>query len=192
MNIQEFTDRTGFYPSMELYAVIEQTYMEQSADKDAFCKTYKENADGLAERIQREVNRCRFKADQQHAADLTRRDDEINRLSKELEREQEWKPHGHNSNMTDEDYAQLTQSGKVLTDAETVELIAREFGFAPDKIKIVHRISTYEISRHNCLRKVGEIDRLPVYNATDWNYVCFNCAGWWYEMIDGQLQHYCE
>lgn len=187
MNIKEFSDRTGFYPSFELYTVIEAHYMEQSGDKDAFCRAYKENTDGLAEKIQREANSRRFKADRQHTAELTRRDVEINRLSKELEREQEWKPFGHNSSMKDDDYARLCQSGRTMTDDEAVELIASEFGFAPEKIEIVRQIKTYEVSRHRQLRQKGTIDRLPVYDATDWNYVRFNCAGWQYEMINGQL-----
>lgn len=89
MNIQEFTDRTGFYPSMELYAVIEQAYMEQSADKDAFCKAYKENTDGLAEKIQREAALITVKNQQRaiEAANALRAENE--KLKEQLEREQE-------------------------------------------------------------------------------------------------------
>lgn len=194
MNIKEFTDRTGFYPSFELYTVIEAHYMEQSGDKDAFCKAYKENADGLAEKIQQEAamlslnNQSRAIA----AANELRLENETlkeqaERLIAQLEREQEWKPFGHNSSMKDDDYAKLCQSGRTMTDDEAVELIASEFGFAPEKIEIVHQIKTYEVSRHRQLRQKGAIDRPPVYDATDWNYVRFNCAGWAYEMIDGQL-----
>lgn len=194
MNIKEFSDRTGFYPSFELYTVIEAHYMEQSGDKDAFCKAYKENADGLAEKIQQEAttlalnNQSRVIA----AANELRTENETlreqaERLIAQLEREQEWKPYGHNSSMKDDDYAHLCQSGRTMTDDEAVELIASEFGFAPEKIEIVRQIKTYEVSRHRQLRQKGAIDRPPVYDATDWNYVRFNCAGWAYEMIDGQL-----
>lgn len=194
MNIQEFTDRTGFYPSLELYAVIEAHYMEQSGDKGEFCRAYKENTDGLAEKIQQEAatlalnNQSRVIA----AANELRTENETlreqaERLIAQLEREQEWKPYGHNSSMKDDDYAHLCQSGRTMTDDEAVELIASEFGFAPEKIEIVHQIKTYEVSRHRQLRQKGAIDRPPVYDATDWNYVRFNCAGWAYEMIDVQL-----
>lgn len=197
MNIQEFTDRTGFYPSFELYAVIEQAYMEQSTDKDAFCKAYKENTDGLAEKIQQQAATIALN-NQSHAneaANELRTENETlkeqaERLIAQLEREQEWKPYGHNSSMKDDDYAKLCLSGRTMTDDEAVELIASEFGFAPDKIEIVHKIPTYEISRHQQLRRNGEIDRLPVYDATDWNYVRFDCAGWQYEMINGQLHRF--
>lgn len=195
MNIKEFSDRTGFYPSFELYTVIEAHYMEQSGDKDAFCKAYKENADGLAEKIQQEAamlslnNQSRAIA----AANELRLENETlkeqaERLLAQLEREQEWKPCGHNSSMKDDDYARLCQSGRTMTDDEAVELIASEFGFAPEKIVILRKLPTYEVSCHRQLRQKGEIDRPPVYEATDWNYVRFDCAGWSYEMIDGQLR----
>lgn len=39
MNIQEFTDRTGFTPTDDYYHnVIEKAYMQSDLDKDAFCK----------------------------------------------------------------------------------------------------------------------------------------------------------
>lgn len=56
MLIQEFEQRTGYYPSAKEYAVIEQAYYTFDGDKDAFCKAYKGNKDGLAQRIQRIAN----------------------------------------------------------------------------------------------------------------------------------------
>ena len=42
MNIQEFTDRTGFTPTDDYYHnVIEKAYMQSDLDKDAFCKQWK-------------------------------------------------------------------------------------------------------------------------------------------------------
>lgn len=194
MNIQEFSERTGFYPSFELYTVIEAHYMEQSADKDAFCRAYKENTDGLAERIQQQAatidlnNQSRaYAATNELRVENETLKEQAERLIAQLEREQEWKPYGHNSSMKDDDYAKLCQSGRTMTDDEAVELIASEFGFASEKITIVRQIKTYDVSRHRQLRQKGTIDRPPVYEATDWHYVRFNCAGWQYEMIDGQL-----
>ena len=53
MMIQEFEERTGFHPSMELYTEIEKAYIESNLDKDAFCKDYKQNKNGIAEAIAR-------------------------------------------------------------------------------------------------------------------------------------------
>lgn len=99
---EEFEQRTGFYPSSALYAIIEKHYTEFDGDKDAFCKAYKKNVDGMAERIQREVNMATLKAQRDQATELTRRDVEIERLKKELEREQEWKPYEDTHNVTQE------------------------------------------------------------------------------------------
>lgn len=56
MMIQEFEKLTGIYPTADLYAVIEAAYMEFDGDKTAFCKAYKSNKNGIAEKIQREAN----------------------------------------------------------------------------------------------------------------------------------------
>ncbi len=79
MMLEEFEKRTGFYPTLAQYAAIERAYMEFDGDKDAFCKAYKKNADGMAERIQREVNLDTIKRDREQADELTRRDAEIER-----------------------------------------------------------------------------------------------------------------
>lgn len=73
MMLEEFEKRTGYFPTMEEYAAIEKAYMEFSGDKDAFCKAYKKNEDGIAERIQREVNMQHINA-QSEAERAPRRD----------------------------------------------------------------------------------------------------------------------
>ena len=72
MMLEEFEQRTGFYPTLVQYAAIERAYMEFDGDKDAFCKAYKKNVDGIAERIQREVNMDTIKQERSQAAELTR------------------------------------------------------------------------------------------------------------------------
>ena len=72
MMIEEFEQRTGYFPSSAEYKAIEAAYMEFDGDKDEFCKAYKKNANGIAERIRREVNAAAFKESRQHTADLTR------------------------------------------------------------------------------------------------------------------------
>ena len=82
MMIEEFEKRTGFYPTLVQYEAIERAYMDFDGDKDAFCKAYKKNADGMAERIQREVNMAAFKAQNAQAAEIASRDAEIVRDKK--------------------------------------------------------------------------------------------------------------
>ena len=41
MMIEEFEQRTGYFPSSAEYKAIEAAYMEFDGDKDEFCKAYK-------------------------------------------------------------------------------------------------------------------------------------------------------
>lgn len=43
MTQQEFTQRTGFYPTADQFNAINELYMESDKDKDAFCKEWKHN-----------------------------------------------------------------------------------------------------------------------------------------------------
>lgn len=190
MMIEEFEQRTGYFPSSAEYKAIEAAYMEFDGDKDEFCKAYKKNANGIAERIRREVNAADFKESRQHAADLTRRDIEIERLKKQLEREQEWKPFVDGQNYQQDRYDELKNAGgtRVMTDEEAKDLLYDWYGFAREKIKIYHAVPAYEVNRHRQLRKVGEVERLPLYNATDWNYIRFDCGCMTYELINDDLR----
>ena len=67
----------------------------------------------MAERIQREVNMAAFKAQNAQASEIARSDAEIERLKKELEREQEWKPYEDTHNITQEQYTDLAESAPV-------------------------------------------------------------------------------
>ena len=55
---------------------------------------------------------------------------------------------------------------------------------------IHHSVPVYEVNRHGRLRKVGEMDRPPLYNATDWNYIRFNCGCMSYELNNDNLRPY--
>lgn len=111
------------------------------------------------------------------------------RLTRELEKEQEWKDYIP-TNVSQDDYDKLRQDGcsQLLTDKEAVALINEEFGFDRARIKILHSAPAYQQNRHGRLRVSGEIARDPIYNATDWNYVRFACGWYTYEMYDGNLQ----
>lgn len=196
MMIEEFEQRTGFYPTLVQYAAIERAYTDFGGDKDAFCRAYKENAMGIAERIQREVNRDAVKQERNQAAELARRDTEIERLKKELEREQEWKPYEDTHNITQAQYAGLAESvpsgaAHYMTDAEALDWICREFGFDRSQVTILHEIEVQEINRHNHIRATKEkIDRRPIYCATDYHYIRFNAGGgeWQWEAWNGQIR----
>lgn len=197
MTIQEFENRTGFYPDQELYSRIEETYMESNLDKDAFCTAYKKNENGLAEAIARKVSIERIIADdrveKENEQKVSYFEKEIERLKAQLEREQEWKPHESEYNIKQADYERLASSvpsgARYMTDEEAKDWICDEFDFDRSKITILHEIEEEEINRHRQCRKTGrKIDRRPVYCATDYHYIRFNTSRWYYEVWNGSLR----
>ena len=104
MMLEEFEKRTGYFPTMEEYAAIEKAYMEFSGDKDAFCKAYKKNEDGIAERIQREVNMQHINVQREAEKAQKAMEERIAELEKALEREQEWRPYEDTDNVQQADY----------------------------------------------------------------------------------------
>lgn len=96
----EFTERTGLYPSMELYRAIEDAYYDFDGNKDEFCKAYMENRDGIANKIARradEAFEAKLKGEKVKALELDTQikklDTQIKKLEAQLEQEQEWKPY---------------------------------------------------------------------------------------------------
>lgn len=189
---EEFEKLTGFYPTAELYAQIETAYSDFPGDKVAFCKAYKKNDDGLAEKIQRTVDMAQIKAQQKADKEAEAAEKRIKELEDRLERELEWKPYEDTSNVQQADYTRLQTAGgtRTLTDDEAKDLLYDWYGFAKEKIKIHRTIPQYEVNRHRQLRKVGEIDRAPLYNATDWNYIRFDCGCMSYELQNDNLRPY--
>lgn len=189
---EEFEQRTGFYPTSDLFTVIEEFYIDFNGDKDAFCKAYKSNTDGLAEKIQFKADMRKIKSVDESNRAVKALEEEMKRLKDALEREQEWKPYVDEHNVQQDRYENLRNSGSTqeLSDAEAIDLLNKWFGFDKDRIKIVRTLPQYEVNRHRRLRKVGEIDRKPLYNATDWNYICFNCGMMGYELFNGELRFY--
>lgn len=177
MMIQEFAALTGFHPTRDLYEAIEKAYYQFDGDKAAFCAAYKENLSGIAEAIANAVNARRWETDQQTERKLNGLAADIRNLERQLEREQEWKPYLVERAVKQERYDHIRKAGREMTDQEAIEWIAQEFGFDAGKIKINRLMNTYEVNRHHQLRKVGEIDRRPMYDATDWYYVFFTVAG---------------
>lgn len=190
MLLHEFEQRTDFFPSSELYAVIERHYNSFDGDKDEFCKAYKENTNGLAEAIQKEATMENINAQRQIAEQLRAADEKIKKLEADLEREQEWRLFEDTDNVSQGEYEKLASAGdtKILSDDEAKDLLYEWYGFAREKITIHHTVPIYEVNRHRRMRKVGEHDRAPAYNATDWNYIRFDCGCMSYELYNDNLR----
>lgn len=197
MMMSEFIGRTGFEPTASEYEKIEKAYYDFDGDKDAFCKAFAKNGEAQklykarAAEIDR-LNSLLLESKRQYKKDMADREKRIDELTADLDRELEWKPStGTGTNMSQSDYDHLARSGRKMTDEEAKAFIADECGFDPEKIRILHEVNTYEVNKHRRLRKSCTFDRAPVYEATDWNYVRFDCACFMYELVNGELRFYC-
>lgn len=195
MMLEEFESRTGFYPTHDLYNRIEAAYMESGLDKDTFCAAYKENRDGMAEAIARKAAFDEISAATQKESEIKRLQDQVSQLTKQLDRELEWKPYELSQNVPQADYANLASGAEnglcshYMTDEEAIEWICSEYDFDPAKIRIIHEVPEYEINRHHQLRETGKMyDRRPVYCATDYHYIRFNTTRCFYEVWNGCLR----
>lgn len=117
---------------------------------------------------------------------------QIQTLKKQLEKEQEWEPYEDKVNVSQKDYEKLIKPSdtRYLTDEEAKDLLYDWYGFAKEKVVIYHTLPKLEVNRHRELRKVGEIDRRPAYNSTDWNYIRFDCGLMAYELHNDNLSFY--
>ncbi len=183
MMMSEFVERTGFEPTPEEYAEIEQQYCESSDNKDVFCARWKKTvgAEGMMKTRAVRIESLRSRAiDAQKALKNTiaEKEKRISELERELEREQEWRPCEDSDNVSQADYDKLAKAAGVreLSDDEAAELIAQEFGFERSRIRIVREADVMQINRHRRLRKAGTVERKPLYYATDWDYVRFSAS----------------
>ncbi|MEH2932166.1 hypothetical protein VSQ48_20130 [Candidatus Ventrimonas sp. KK005] len=187
---EEFEQRTGFFPTLEEYKIIERYYLDFSGDKDIFCKAYKKNEEWLAEKIQKEADMQAIKERLRMEHVIEEYEAKIARLNADLEREQEWRPYVDTDLVSEEDYQELARchNTRGLSDEEAKQLLYDWYGFARDKIRILHSVPRYERNRHNRLREIGKLERQPLYNATDWNYIRFDCGCMSYELYNDSLR----
>ena len=106
---------------------------------------------------------------------------------------EKWVPFEDEHNVSQKSYDALLHSGssRELSDEEAIALVCEKYEFDPKEITIVHSVGVYEKETHSRrLRKVGEAERKPLYDATDRNYILFNNVRWFYEMYNGELRIY--
>lgn len=197
---KEFEKLTGIYPSNALYRCIEAKYMEMPmVRKENFCNYYKNNTDGIAELIQMLADEDEIARDEKHKEQKTLLKKEIDSLkeqlkiiNRKLELEEEWKEYVDKRYITDSAYQTIQQdcSFQFLTEDDAKTYIHEEFGFVLENIKIISKMPVQQKNRHGVIRDMKDkyYDRRPVYFATDLNYVAFECCGYAYECINGELQ----
>ena len=197
MMMSEFIERTGFEPTAEEYAEIEEAYYSFDGDKDAFCRHWKRTVgvDGICKARAEKIARLRSTAlevEKNLMAEIAQRDQRIARLEADLEKAEGWKPYEDPHNVKQGEYEKLQACGaRVMSDDEAADLVAEEFGFERSRITIIHEVPKEEVSRSGRVRRVGVFHRESLYESTDWNYIRFNVRGnvtMSYEMNDGELQ----
>ena len=98
MMMSEFIERTGFEPTYEEYAEIEEAYYHFSGNKDEFCKQFVEHdgtkkvCDGRVQKISQLKSKI-VEMEKDFMHELQQKEQEIARLTDALEREQEWTPY---------------------------------------------------------------------------------------------------
>ena len=192
MLLEEFEQRTGCYPTIDVYAAIERVHNDYPGDKGDFCAAYKRNDNYMQQRIQREVNLAQINARDNAAALIADYNAKIAKLYAALDAELEWTPYDNHVNVVESDYQDLlTSSGThIMTDDEAKELLYNQFGFAKCRITILRTAPRYEVNRHGLVRQTGTFDRTPVYNTTDWNYIFFIRGCMSYEFYNDDLRPY--
>lgn len=197
MMMQEFTERTGVTPTFLEYQDIECEYYGFDGDKDDFCKAWVAAggpAKLYAERVAYidRLKDCLTEQRKEYEAEIGRLKARISALELDLEKELDWQDtDGAGTNMEQGRYEHLERCGRKLTEEEAKQLVHDEFGFDHELVEIIAEVSNYQVNKYHRLRKKETFERVPCYEATDWNYVRFNCRGWQYEMVNGQLRNYC-
>lgn len=190
MMYKEFVQLTNLHPTLMEYAIIEEMYYESKDNKYDFCKKFAAQEEPLlnvARMVASETKANLDKVQWDATKEKLGLETKVKRLEEQLEREQEWKPWTNKDAVKQEDYDHLRRCGHEMTDDEAKDWIASEWGFDPSKIRICRKMNTFERNRHSQLRQVGEIDRDPYYDATDWYYVFFRVCGMEYEAYNGSL-----
>lgn len=198
---EEFEKRTGIYPSEKMYCVIEKHYNNFDGDKDEFCAAYLKNRDNLAVKIQMDADLQDIHAAKEmeqvkgdYEDQITKLNEALAQVRQKLDKELEWEPYEIPENVPQEDYDELKDSSvtTIWSDQKATEFLSLELGFAKDRIQIIRTAPVYEINRHRHYREVGTVERLPLYAASDWNYIRFDCACRQYEYYNGELRFFCE
>ena len=186
----EFYKRTGIDPTADEYKEIEEAYYNYPGDKDSFCKEWIK--DGGPEKLIRNRAKKITELEMELAEQKKVLEEKNSKLAKDLEQEQEWKLYEDTANVLQSDYEKLIGDCNThfMSEDEAKQLLYDWYGFAKDKITIISEVPSYEINRHRQLRKIGTIDRRPAYNATDWNYIRFDCGCMSYELDNDNLRFF--
>ena len=199
MMASEFYDRTGIDVVGKPYDIIEELYYDFDGNKDDFCKAFRANKNDLITKTFRQINELLHSLVNGYEKELKEKNQEIELLKENYrileenyDRDLKWTDKGTLSFMESAQYQRLLESGSddhFCWHDNPVDFINDECGFEKERIRIIDKIAVYEINRYGRYRTKGWEYRRPVYDATDWNYICFEVigTGMTYEFVNGML-----
>lgn len=202
-----FEKMTGFKPTDEEWVAIWEQYAKGALSPDEYCEKFVEEGGVAALTMERgryieELNGQLVDQRRHYEGLLTAQTAEaaeamanlsgkVAALQEALDRELDWKlAEGVGTRMEQEEYEDLARHGAVMSDERAKQRVCREFGFDFDRVEIKRCAEVFERNKYGELR-VREINvRPPVYEAEGKDYVRFDCAGYQYEMVNGELMRY--
>lgn len=180
---EEFKALTGFDATPEEYKEIEQQYYDFAGDKVEFCQKWRKY--GMPKVAAKRQERVKLLEDR--VTHLLKEQAEMYEYVEQLEN---WQPSNCGTHMSQEEYIKLRQAGKRLEMGEAADKIAQLFGFDKSKVEVIEFVETFERNSLGKIRTANRYKRHPVYDATDWNYMRFDCTGQQWEMVNGELRGY--
>lgn len=196
----EFERLTRIFLPQEMFHFIYAKYMDMEVDKQEFCRMYKDNTDDFAEKIQMEYEKAvreerkeflsKIKKEAEEAdAQISNLEKQVHSIAKALEKEQEWEDYYPEKMYAQEEYSKLVNEEDEMSVGDAKKFISESFGFMPEAVEILTQYPVQQINRHGSIRNIpGKFfTRTPMYYSTDYNYILFQCMGYLYECVDGEL-----
>lgn len=189
MLLKEFEELTGFYPSAKMFDEIHKEYLTMGCDKKKFCELYKSNKYGLASKIQHRTDSVYAEKVQLVNTKIELLNAGVEVLKARLDMELAWVPYFTKNMLSKEEYADLSSKIALITTDYAKSFIEKTFGFNKKAINVITYFPVQEINKYKKIRNVENkfIDRRPLYESTDYNYILFDCCGILYECRDGEL-----
>lgn len=164
MNRQEFTDRTKFRPSLQMYELIEEEYMKSDKSKNQFCADFLNDVDGVASRVQ---SRCDLES---------------------LDNDSSWQEVPIISTISQEEYLSKSERQSLINDEDARKFINLVTGFDINFIDLVREVPASQVNlRSGQFKPSTPVSREPFYKKHNDCYVRFKVMNRLFEIVDGKV-----
>ena len=90
-----------------------------------------------------------------------------------------------------EEYVRLRDScdTEKMSPESVLRYVVTHFGFDAAKVKVLDSLPLHVFCGGGCTKQTdGATKRVPLFNASDWNYMLFEVCGRKWEVINGDLE----